>query len=217
MALFLAMLVAAWWFWRRERGHVGLYLGGFFFASVAFCYVFWMQPEVFDMACAFFPLLIWQVVRRRPLWSWREHVLLVVAGLLLVAGFASKEPSAVLAAPIVVDLAWQRRFRGLLALLAPALVGVALLFAAQRHLTGTFSPYRRVQRRSFESEYPLQSQRDLWADYRGTSIGSWSALGIETTPPPLLYDLGYFVPGRHPGPAPYLPFPPFTPAPPAPR
>ncbi len=210
MALFLAMLGAAWWFWRRESGHVGLYLGGFFFASVAFCYVFWMQPEVFDMACAFFPLLIWQVVRRRPLWSWREHVLLVVAGLLLVAGFASKEPSAVLAAPIVVDLAWQRRFRGLLALLAPALVGVALLFAAQRHLTGTFSPYRGVQRRSFESEYPLQSQRDLWADYRGTSIGSWSALGIETTPRLLLYDLGYFVAGRHTGLLPYFPFALFT-------
>jgi hypothetical protein len=210
MALFLAMLWAAWWFWRRESGHVGLYLGGFFFASVAFCYVFWMQPEVFDMACAFFPLLIWQVVRRRPLWSWREHLLLAVAGLLLVAGFASKEPSAVLAAPIVVDLAWQRRFRGLLALLAPALVGVALLFAAQRHLTGTFSPYRGVQRRSFESEYPLQSQRDLWADYRGTSIGSWSALGIETTPRMLLYDLGYFVAGRHTGLLPYFPFALFT-------
>lgn len=210
MALFLAMLWAAWWFWRRESGHVGLYLCGFFFASVAFCYVFWMQPEVFDMACAFFPLLIWQVVRRRQLWSWREHLLLAVAGLLLVAGFASKEPSAVLAAPILVDLAWQRRFRGLLALLAPALVGLALLFAVQRHLTGTFSPYRGVQRRSFESEYPLQSRRDLWADYGGTSMGSWSALGIETTPRMLVYDLGAFVFGRHTGLLPYFPFALFT-------
>jgi hypothetical protein len=206
MALFLAMLWAAWWFWRRETGHVGLFLGGFFFASAAFCYVFWLQPEVFDMACAFFPLLIWQVVRRRQVWSWREPALLGIAGLVLAAGFVSKEPIGLLGAPIGIDLLWQRRFRGVLALAAPGLAGLALLFAAQWHLTGSYSPYLRVQRRSFESEYPLESQRDFWAEYRGTSYGSWSALGIETTPRMLLYDLGYFVFGRHTGLLPYFPF-----------
>jgi hypothetical protein len=210
MALFLAMLWGAWWFWRRESGHVGLYLAGFFFASAAFCYVFWLQPEVFDMACVFFPLLIWQVVRRRQVWSWREPALLAVAGLVLAAGFVSKEPIGLLAAPIAIDLAWQRRFRGLLALAAPGLAGLALLFAAQWHLTGSYSPYRGVQRRSFESEYPFESQRDFWALYRNTSFGSWSALGIETTPRMLLYDLGYFVFGRHTGLLPYFPFALFT-------
>jgi hypothetical protein len=206
MALLLAMLWAAWWFWRKESGHVGLFLGGFFFASAAFCYVFWLQPEVFDMACAFFPLLIWQVVRRRQVWSWREPVLLGVAGLLLAAGFVSKEPMGLLAAPIGIDLLWQRRFRGLLALAAPGLAGLALLFAAQWHLTGGYSAYRGIQRRSFESEYPFESQRDFWAVYRNTSFGSWSALGIETTPRMLLADLGYFVYGRHTGLLPYFPF-----------
>jgi hypothetical protein len=206
MALLLAMLWAAWWFWRKESGHVGLFLGGFFFASAAFCYVFWLQPEVFDMACAFFPLLIWQVVRRRQVWSWREPVLLGVAGLLLAAGFFSKEPLGVLAAPIGIDLLWQRRFRGLLALAAPGLAGLALLFAAQWHLTGSYSPYRGVQRRSFESQYPFESPIDFWALYRNTSFGSWSALGIETTPRMLLSDLGYFVYGRHTGLLPYFPF-----------
>jgi hypothetical protein len=210
MALFLAMLWAAWWFWREESGHVGLFLCGFFFASASFCYVFWLQPEVFDMACAFFPLLIWQVVRRRQAWSWREPVLLGAAGLLLAAGVASKEPMGLLGAPIAIDLAWQRRFRGLLALAAPALLGLALLFAAQRHLTGSISPYRDVQRRSFESQYPLESQRDLWGLYRGTSFGSWSALGIETSPRQLLYNLGYFFCGRHTGLLPYFPFALFT-------
>jgi hypothetical protein len=210
MALFLAMLWAAWWFWRRESGHVGLFLGGFFFASVAFSYVFWLQPEVFDMACAFFPLLIWQVVRRHEVWTWREPALLVLAGLLLAAGYISKEPLALLAAPIAIDLAWQRRFRGVVALLAPALIGVALMLAAQRHLTGSYSPYRGVQRRSFDNEYPLESQRDLWALYRGTSFGSWSALGIETSGRMLLYNLGYFVAGRHTGLLAYFPFALFT-------
>jgi len=206
MALFLAMLWAAWWFWRRETGHVGLFLGGFFFASAAFCYVFWLQPEVFDMACAFFPLLIWQVARRRQVWSWREPALLGVAGLVLAAGLVSKAPLGLLAAPIGIDLLWQRRFRGLLAFAAPGLAGLALMFAAQWHLTGSYSPYLRVQRRSFESLYPLESQRDFWAEYRGTSFGSWSALGVETTPRMLLYDLGYYVFGRHTGLLPYFPF-----------
>jgi hypothetical protein len=210
MALFLAMLWTAWWFWRDESGNVGLFLCGFFFASASFCYVFWLQPEVFDMACAFFPLLIWQVVRRRPAWSWREHALLGAAGLLLAAGVASKEPIALLGAPIAIDLAWQRRFRGLLALAAPALVGLALLFAAQRHLTGSYSPYRGVQRRSFESQYPLESRRDFWELYRNTSYNSWSALGIETSTRQLLYNLGYFVCGRHTGLLPYFPFALFT-------
>lgn len=210
MALFLAVLWAAWWFWRRESGHVGLFLGGFFFASAAFCYVFWLHPEVFDMACAFFPLLLWQVVRRRQVWSWREPALLGIAGLVLAAGFVSKEPIGVLAAPIGIDLLWQRRFRGLLAFAAPGLVGLALLLAAQWHLTRSTSPYRGVQRQSFESQYPLESQRDFWALYRNTSFGSWSALGIETTPRIFLYDLGYFVFGRHTGLLPYFPFALFT-------
>jgi hypothetical protein len=210
MTLFLAMLWAAWWFWRGESGHVGLFLGGFFFASVAFSYVFWLQPEVFDMACAFFPLLIWQVVRRRAAWTWREPALLGVAGLMLAAGYISKEPLALMGAPIAIDLAWQRRFRGLLALAAPALLGVALLFAAQRHLTGGWSPYRGVQRRSFDSEYPFESQRDFWALYRGTSYGSWSALGVETSGRMLAYNAGYFVFGRHTGLLPYFPFALFT-------
>lgn len=206
MALFLAMLWAAWWFWRAERGQVGLFLGGFFFASAAFSYVFWLQPEVFDMACAFFPLLIWQVVRRRTLWTWREPVLLGFAGLLLAAGYVSKEPLALMAVPIVVDLAWQRRFRGLLALAAPALLALVLVFAAQRHLTGGWSPYRGVQRRSFDSQYPYESQRDFWALYRGTSYGSWSALGVETSGRMLAYNAGYFLFGRHTGLVAYFPF-----------
>src|SRR6202023_1347589 len=119
MALFLAMLWAAWWFWRRETGHVCLFLGGFFFASAAFCYVFWLQPEVFDMACTFFPLLIWQAARRRRVWSWRERALLGVDVLVLAAGFVSKAPLGLLAALIGIDLLWQRRFRGLLAFAAP--------------------------------------------------------------------------------------------------
>jgi hypothetical protein len=206
MALYLAMLGSAWWFFRDETGQVGLFLAGFFFASAAFCYVFWMQPEVFNMACLFFPLLLWQVLRRRAVWRRRDHWLLAGAGLLLAAAYVSKEPMVLLGAPIAIDLAWQRRWKGVLALAAPALLALGLLLAVQWRLTGTWSPYRGVQRRSFESDYPIESQKDLWQAYRGTSFGSWSGLGVETNLRMLWHDFGYFFVGRHTGLLPYFPF-----------
>lgn len=206
MALYLAMVGAAFWFFREEKGHVGLLLAGFFFASVSFLYVFWMQPEVFNMACAFFPLLVWHVLRKKDVWRGRDYTLMAGAGVLLAAGFVSKEPTVLLGAPIAIDLVWQKRWKGLLALALPAALALALLLALQWRATGTWSPYRGVQRRSFESEYPIESKKDLWALYRGTSFGSWSGLGVQTTPRLLVKDLGYFVWGRHTGLLPYYPF-----------
>jgi len=206
MTLFVAMLWGAWWFWRDEPGQVGLYLGGFFFASAAYAYVFWMQPEVFNMACVFFPLLIWMSLRRRAQPVGRQFLLYALAGALLAAAFVSKEPTVALGAPIAIDLLWRRRWTSLAALTLPALIALALLWGAQFRLTGSINPYLGVQRRSFESEFPFETRNDPWALYRGTSFGSWSALGVETTPRMLLRDLYYFVVGRHTGLLPYFPF-----------
>ena len=207
MALFLAMFWAGLWYLKDEEGYVGLYVAGFFFASVAFVYVFWMQPEVFNMACIFFPLLLWQHLRRRgeaerP----RDLVLLGLAGALVAAAFVSKETAVLLGVPIGLDLLWRRRFRALLAFAAPAVLALALLAGTQHRMTGSWSPYRGVQRRSFESQYPIESKRDMWELYRGTSFGSWSGLGIQATPRMLAYDTEYFLLGRHTGLLPYFPF-----------
>ncbi len=206
MALWLAMLWAAWWFFRDQKGATGLFLGGFFFASAAFCYVFWIQPEVFNMACVFFPLLLWHHLRKKEVWSPRDLWLLAGAGALLAAAFVSKEPTVVLGAPIAVDLLWRRRWKGLAALAVPSLLGLVLLLGVQWKMTGTWSPYRDVQRRSFESDYPIESSKDLWQAYRGTSFGSWSGLGVETSGRMFLRNLEYFLIGRHTGLLPYFPF-----------
>ncbi len=211
MALFLAMLWGALWFWQRpersgQAGSAGIFLGGFFFASAAFCYVFWMQPEVFNMACLFFALLIWLHLRGIATWGSRHLALIGLAGALLAAAYVSKEPTILLGGPIGLDLLWQKRWKGLLALAAPALLGLAGLMVLQHHATGAWSPYRGVQRRSFESEYPIESKKDLWAQYRGTTFGSWSGLGVETTPRMFFRDLEYFLIGRHTGVLPYFPF-----------
>lgn len=219
MALYLAMFLAAWWLYHRVEaaegpvagpvaggGAAGLFLAGFFFASAAFVYVFWIHPEVFDMACVFFPLALWAAIRDRPRWGWWEWGGLAAAGFLYAAAFVSKEPLALLALPVGVDLVWSRRWKGLAAVVAAGLVGTALLVGLQWKLTGAISPYRGVQRSSFETNYPFEAQEDLWSAYKGTSYGSWSGLAPEATPRTFLYDLGYFLVGRHTGLLPYFPF-----------
>ena len=209
MAVYLAMFFAAWWYFekiQKEPGAVLLFLAGFFFCAVAVNYIFWMQPEVFNMGCIFFPLLLWQVLRKKEEWTPRDYWLLAGAGLLLAAAYMSKEPTVALGAPIAVDLLWRRRFKGVLALAAPLLIGLVLMMGVQWKLTGTWSPYRGVQRRSFESDYPIESKKDLWQAYRGTSYGSWSGLGVETNGRMFVRDIEYFFLGRHTGLLPYFPF-----------
>ncbi|MCB1057774.1 MAG: hypothetical protein KDD11_19920 [Acidobacteria bacterium] len=206
MVLFLAMAACGWWMWRRQEGLVGLYVAGFFFASTSLIYVFWIQPEVFNMACVFFPVAIWLHLRRKAGWLRRDYLLLAVAGLLLAAVFVSKEPLVLFGLPIAVDLALQRRWRALPVLAAPALVGLVLLVGLQYHQSHRWSPYRDVQRRSFENSYPLEMPGDPWALYKGTNFGSWNKLPYETNPRVLARDVVYFFVGRHTGLLPYFPF-----------
>ena len=230
MLLYLAMFGTAWWLLSRpleralaagpanraarpggpflatEPTFGALFLGGFFFASASLVYVFWLQPEVFNMACTFFPLAIWAVLRGRPRWGRLDHLALTAAGFLLAAAAVSKEPLAVMALPLVVDLAWSRRWRGLATLVAAGIVGLFLFVGVQVKLTGAVSPYRDVQRRSFESNYPLEMEGDPWGLYKGTTFGSWSGMGVEASPRAFVYDLGYYLVGRHAGLLPYFPF-----------
>jgi len=229
MLLYVAMFGTAWWLLARRApelapqpgaavadpapagpfcldGLGGLFLGGFFFASASFVYVFWMQPEVFNMACTFFPLAVWAVLRGKATWTWKHHAGLAFAALCLAAAFVSKEPLAVMALPLGVDLLWSRRYKGLATLMLAGLLGALALVGVQYKLSGAWSPYRDVQRRSFESNYPLEMQGDPWDLYKGTDYGSWNGMGVETQLRPLLYNLGYFLVGRHTGLVPYFPF-----------
>ncbi|MEM7481634.1 MAG: hypothetical protein AAF481_10710 [Acidobacteriota bacterium] len=209
MVLFLAMFGTGLWLVGREAPPgtpVALWVGGFFFASAAFVYVFWMQPEVFNMACLFFPVAIGWRLRHHESFARRHLAALFVAGGLLAAAFVSKEPTVLLGAPLGIDLLWRKRFRGVAALAAGALVAGGLLIGLQWKLTDHWSPYRDVQRRSFEATFPLEAEGDLWELYKGTSFGSWSGVRPATTLPVLARNVGYFLVGRHTGLLPYYPF-----------
>jgi hypothetical protein len=205
MALFLAMAGAALWLLREEPGPVGLFVSGFFFASAAFAYAFRLEPEVFLMACAFFPLLAWQRLRSLPDEGRRVLAAFAAAGVLLGAALVSRPLLAVLGLPILIDLTMRRRWRKAAAVLAGALVAAGLLAALQRSATGEWSALGGAQRRTFEAEFPFESPRDLWQGYRGETAGAAAgdlAAGLKLLP----RNLGYILAGRYTGMLPYFPF-----------
>jgi len=206
MALYLAMVWTAWWLFRDHTGSVGLYLGGFFFASASFVYVFWLQPEVFIMTAVFFALAAWQVARRRERWGTWEYLLIAASGVLMAAAYVSKEPTVLLGAPIGIDLLWQRRWKAVLVLGGASVVALGILVGIQLEGTDQWSPYRGVYRRSFEMDYPYESELDLWSRYAGSTWGSWSGVRFDTDLRRLAHNAVYFVVGRHTGLVPYFPF-----------
>ena len=205
MALFLAMAGAALWLLKEETGFVSLYVCGFFFASAAFVYAFRREPEVFLMACVFFPLLAWRSLRRSFQERRRDLAVLAGAGVLLGAVLVSSPWLAALGLPVVIDLAARRRWRSALAVLAGAVLAASLLALLQRAGTGEWSAFGGAQRRTFDAEFPLESPRDLWQGARGEAGGTIHqdlGTGLKLLP----RNLGYALAGRYTGLLPYFPF-----------
>jgi len=204
MVLFLAMAGAALRLLDDESEGAAPFVGGFFFASAAFAYAFRLESDVFLMACVFFPLLIWQRLRQTPELRHRQLGALAAAGALTGAALVSSPPLALLGLPIVVDLAWRRRFRGTLAVLAGALVLAGGLTLLQRAGTGEWTAFGGHQRLSFETEFPLESTGDLFAGAHQETAprpaNLWNGLRL------LPRNLVYLIAGRYTGLGPYFPF-----------
>lgn len=117
------------------------------------------------------------------------------------AALASSPLLALLALPVVIDLAARRRWRPLAVFVAAALLAAGLLAGFQRAATGEWSPWGGVQRRTFAGDYPLESARDLWQGY-GAEGSPDLADGLRLLP----RNLGYLAAGRSTGLLPYFPF-----------
>lgn len=192
MALFLAMAGAALWYFREEAGWSGPFVAGFFFASAAFAYAFRMEPEVFLMACVFFPLFFW----RRE-----SHAGLALAGALIGAALTSSPLLALIGLPILIDLIFKRRFRGVLMFLAGLILVAGGLSMLQKVGTKEWTAFGGAQRRTFVDEFPLETQRDLWQGYTGEAAES-----VTGAAKLLPRNLGYTLVGRYTGLLPYFPF-----------
>ncbi len=201
--LFLAMLAAAAWLYREQAGLTGLFLAGFFFASAAFGYVFRGSPEVFLMACVFFGLFLWKrTAATKDLGEMRG---LALAGALFAAAALHEPLLALVGLAAAVDLAWKGRWKGAVVLVLAGAVVFGVLATGQRKLTGAWNPVNPregIQRRTFESEFPLESQADLWQAYGKSRPAPDLVSGLRLLP----RNLGYFVAGRNAGLLPYFPF-----------
>ncbi len=144
------LLVAMIWmgalYLRRynDAGIAALFASGFFVLSVGFVYVYWLQPEVFNMAaiCA----ALWLGLPRegeeeglpRPR---REAVLAALSGAALALAVYNKPMLAVIAAAPLWSHWRERRWRRLASWLAGAGGCLLLLAGVAFALTGTPTPY----------------------------------------------------------------------------
>lgn len=209
MALFLAMLAAAAWLFREQSGVVGVFLAGFFFASAAFGFVFRGSPEVFLMACLFFGLVIWKrtagTAGTAGTKDFGEMRGLALAGALFAAAALHEPWLALVGLAMAVDLALKGRWKGAAVLVVAGAMVFGVLAAGQRKLTGAWNPAHPregIQRRAFESEFPIESQADLWQAYGKSRPAPDLVAGLRLLP----RNLGYFLAGRNTGLLAYFPF-----------
>ncbi len=215
-------------------GTAAVFAAGFFIASAGFSYVFWLHPEVFNMAavaaCLFLglgPALDRQDApgeptapedgrarsRRRRAWPATAAVL---SGAALSLAVYNKPVIAALALAPLAALAVRRRWRLIALWIAGAAVSLGLATGLAVALTGHATPYLGVERQGVvvcsPDVLPINRTTAATAGEKGTEErptgGAWS--WIFRIPDVHLGRLGenvlYFLAGRHTGLFLYFPF-----------
>jgi hypothetical protein len=197
-----------------------LFALGFFLASNAFAYVFWLHTEVLCIAsvtaCLYFAFAPGAprpgAGRRARLGALlaREPVRTALSGAALVAGAYNKPYLALLGLPALALACRRRSWRGAGAWLAGAAVASALVCGASVALVGKPTPYLGFARfgvsvDAFDRMPELPTPSPV--DPRGAAPNSFAWIfesfrfDADTLP-----NLGYFLVGRHTGLLPYAPF-----------
>lgn len=183
------LLVAMVWmgaaYLRRhnDEGIAALFAAGYFVLSVGFVYVYWLQPEVFNMAAVCACLFLG--MRRdgdeeglpRPR---REALLAALSGAALALAVYNKPMLAAIGLAPLWGWWRERRWRQLGAWLGGAAACLAVLAAVSWGLTGTPTAYLAVQRGGFTLCGP--GQMPVFPNAAPTGSMS-SAATTPTTPP----------------------------------
>jgi hypothetical protein len=218
--LLLTLCLTAAYSWLRATSPPGIAFGyafAFLFASAAPVYMVWLTPELFNLAVVFLGTFLWTYKLAAPgdeaggrLARFLRSPASDVAAAVLIGIAAFSKPTNVLAAaPLVIYLAWQRRWRhGARAGLVCAGV-VAGLFLLNVAITGEYN-YQGGDRNTFYGATGFPFQRP-GATFDNTGMSR----ATNAVPTDVLVNrdallrvfprnLVYFVFGRHTGQLPYF-------------
>lgn len=208
-------------------GTAALYSCGFFLLSAGFAYLFWIQPEVFNMAavaaCLFFGL---PRDENTTSTDRRSLVLAAISAAALILAVYNKPMLAAVGIAPMWAYVRHRNWRTAGAWLAGAALCLLLVCGISLALTGTPSAYLGVQRSGFTvcepgkmpvgagPELPLPHQEQAHktggakaaADSPTGNAMTWLFRVPDTSWSELTDNVGYFLWGRHAGLIPYTPF-----------
>jgi hypothetical protein len=195
-----------------EGSAPALFSSGFFLLSAGFSYVFWLQPEVFNMAsvctCLFFAFH--RTRRRLELpWTW-----VLLSGAALAPAVYNKPILAALGLGPLILLLVERRFKAIVLWIVAAVVSLGLVVGVAVALTGHPTPYLGVKRQGVTvcepGVVPIGPGPGGGAapDEDRPTGGAWSWLFRipAVDPPTLTANATYFLVGRHTGLFLYFPF-----------
>ena len=198
----------------NDEGLAALFAAAFFLGSAAFAYLFWLQPEVFNMAAVTAGLYLGLhsgVGRDR-----RGLARAALAGCLLVLAAYNKPVLAAVGLPVGVARLRERRWPELAAWLAGGTLTLGALAGLGTLLTGHPSSYLGVARRAITlcapGEVPVAPEAPPTApaepdeDTAPSNAWAWLFRVPDVRPAALAQNVGYFLWGRHTGLIPYLPF-----------
>ena len=228
VALNMLLLLAMIWMGTTYLGRfnsvplAALFSTGFFLLSTAFAYVFWLHPEIFNMAgvmgCLYFalhpvdpPEFVTGRLSRVRRWVARPGARAAIsAALLALATYNKPMLAAVALGPLA---AWivGRQWRSIVIFAATGLAVLVLVSGLAIVLTGHPSAYLGVERMGVPvfdpSRMPIEPvQRRPAAQAPTTNSWSWLVRIPDIDFSELRLNLGYFLWGRHTGLLPYLPF-----------
>lgn len=225
MALFVAMLwLAAMFLARRASPAVAAtFACGLLLLSACSRYVFWLQPEVFNMF-GVFGALYWGFENRRRAW-W----LTVLSGVLLALPAYNKPMFAAIALPLAGAYLLRRQWRTAALWIAGFAATLSLFSAMSLGWTGQLLPYlgsdvRAAVRVCEPGGWPpeIVEARRIAAGAAPTTGEAAAAVTIPESPTgntfswlfrvprqsfgEVVENVGYFLVGRHAGLMPYHPF-----------
>jgi hypothetical protein len=203
--LLTAVLLAGYFFLAASasRGSALALALTFFFASVVPAYFVWLTPELFNLCLVFLGAFFWLYKERaeNPPPPLRGVTSDLVAAAIWGAVTYSKPNNLFLIVPLLVLLAWRRRWMHALEAGAVFALFLGGLFLANLLVTGEMN-YQGGERKTFGGTYPYQ-RSDLTFENTGLSMRT-DAIYTHQPWDIVAHDVYFFYVGRFSGVAVYF-------------